>query len=693
VKWIIKGIFVLVVTFTSIACSVNKLRNPALNAKYDYTLIEDIASVEFNKFTSEQNNFVVEHFYDTSAAKQYLTLIDLYKDSNSAWLPEFANQKAYRLNVDQDGHKYLESALEDDFLSNGNKASWKKLITEQEVSSFFGETISLYSISIFDDSSNKIIFFGSKAGSDFDFIFEYLIGEGLTKENVFIKDSDGISQIKSMTNDLVYFLGNKSGGELTPRGYSRTLMLWARGKGSTPIFTIPDGAEFPMIWRYYKDGNPHVALNFYIEGKAYMYFSHSKTVSKSSSTYKYNFSNENVFLPRNYDGQRWLARTTLDELMSNKDSNELAYNFLEKPDTSLQYKAHYITNERIYTYFSNDGVIELYAHDLKTLKLLSKNPILTSSSFGRMNPITDSSHPEKLFINIESYENNGSLIYISDHDNSFTPVSLIQSEFGQNNVTIEKLSSKSVDGAQIPYYLVYIGTERPKRSLTLVKPYGGFNQKNLPFYTPENLDFILRGGILVYPGIRGGGEKGKAWHTDGTVLNKKNSFSDLNSVILDLYSRSISKPQNTHLAGTSNGGLVIMATIALYNPPIASAVVTVPIADMVNYTEIGKGEVWIDEYGDPSVQEHYDYLKSYTPVESNYVSSNIPPILIFFSDKDDRVLPVHSIRLFKKLSEMSNKVFIYHNEIGGHNTYQTKRQLFKNISIRDNFMRKVGLEN
>ena len=46
-------------------------------------------------------------------------------------------------------------------------------------------------------------------------------------------------------------------------------------------------------------------------------------------------------------------------------------------------------------------------------------------------------------------------------------------------------------------------------------------------YQPGHACMLERGWVLAFAHVRGGGERGKAWHSAGRGLSKWNSFWDL----------------------------------------------------------------------------------------------------------------------------------------------------------------------
>ena len=87
---------------------------------------------------------------------------------------------------------------------------------------------------------------------------------------------------------------------------------------------------------------------------------------------------------------------------------------------------------------------------------------------------------------------------------------LINYNYQQFNTII--LTYKSNDSTEIPLYVTYKkGLQLTGNNPLLLYGYGGFDIPAKPFYDPANVAFLLRGGMLAVPAIRGGGDF-PGWH-------------------------------------------------------------------------------------------------------------------------------------------------------------------------------------
>jgi len=253
---------------------------------------------------------------------------------------------------------------------------------------------------------------------------------------------------------------------------------------------------------------------------------------------------------------------------------------------------------------------------------------------------------------------------------------LIESEpavFDASRYVVEIRSARAKDGTTIDYYLL-----RPRQAKangatpTLMTGYGAFGMT----LTPAYFDFLVggraltvwleRGGALALPAIRGGGERGAAWHRAAMREKRLVSYEDFIAVAEDLVQRGFTAPQHLGVFGASNGGL-LAATMGTMRPDLFGAIVSdVPLTDMLRYPDMGMGAAWMDEYGDPKIPEYEAVLRRYSPFHNVNPGTVYPPFLITLSTEDNRVGPGHARKLAARLVEVGAKPYLLEDEEGGH---------------------------
>src|SRR6202044_1530938 len=95
------------------------------------------------------------------------------------------------------------------------------------------------------------------------------------------------------------------------------------------------------------------------------------------------------------------------------------------------------------------------------------------------------------------------------------------------DIVIDQVWYSSTGGARVPMFLAHRRDVKPDGDLpVLLCGYGGFTWSQLPTFSAEEAVWIERGGVYAVANIRGGNEFGEAWHRDGELDHKQNSFDD-----------------------------------------------------------------------------------------------------------------------------------------------------------------------
>ncbi|MDF1551394.1 MAG: prolyl oligopeptidase family serine peptidase, partial [Bacteroidales bacterium] len=149
----------------------------------------------------------------------------------------------------------------------------------------------------------------------------------------------------------------------------------------------------------------------------------------------------------------------------------------------------------------------------------------------------------------------------------------------------------------------------------------------------------------------GGGEYGEKWHKAGTKMQKQNVFDDFIAAAEYLKTNKYTSTDYLAIAGGSNGGLLIGATIT-QKPDLAGvAFPAVGVLDMLRYHKFTAGAGWTSDYGNADEsKEMFEYLKGYSPLH-NVKEANYPATMITTADHDDRVVPAHSFKFAATLQE------------------------------------------
>ncbi|HEX9888990.1 MAG TPA: prolyl oligopeptidase family serine peptidase [Nitriliruptorales bacterium] len=213
-----------------------------------------------------------------------------------------------------------------------------------------------------------------------------------------------------------------------------------------------------------------------------------------------------------------------------------------------------------------------------------------------------------------------------------------------HRVVWERRRTVSADGCAIPYDVYRRRDLEPDRPHpALIYGYGGFNVPIQRDYDPLKAAFVLSGGVLAIPHLRGGGEYGWRWWHDGRRDRKQHAFDDLYAVAEDLVRTGVTTPRQLGLYGISNGGL-LAAVAVTQRPDLFGAVASlVPVCDLLR---IGR-DPWgwfrcAPEYGDPDDPDEAQWLAAYSPYHHVTPGQAHPPTLVVSADADTRAYPWHA---------------------------------------------------
>ena len=214
-----------------------------------------------------------------------------------------------------------------------------------------------------------------------------------------------------------------------------------------------------------------------------------------------------------------------------------------------------------------------------------------------------------------------------------------------SELTTRQIFARSKDGTQVPAFIVHakdLDLKRPHP--TLLYAYGGFNISLSPYFKPDLLPWLKRGGVYVVANLRGGGEYGEAWHKAGMGANKQNVFDDFIAVAERLIADKLTSPELLAIHGGSNGGLLVGATLNQRPELFGAAIPAVGVMDMLRFHKFTIGWAWVPEYGSPDKLEDFKVLRAYSPLHNIKVGASYPPVMVMTADHDDRVVPAHSFK-------------------------------------------------
>ncbi|MGI4741015.1 MAG: prolyl oligopeptidase family serine peptidase [Janthinobacterium lividum] len=208
----------------------------------------------------------------------------------------------------------------------------------------------------------------------------------------------------------------------------------------------------------------------------------------------------------------------------------------------------------------------------------------------------------------------------------------------------------SKDGTKIPMFITHKkGVRLTGKNPTYLYAYGGFNISLTPSFSAARMLWLENGGVLAIPNLRGGGEYGEAWHKAGMTPNKQNVFDDFIAAAEYLKVLNYTDADHLAIAGGSNGGLLVGATMTQRPDLCKVAFPAVGVMDMLRYQKFTIGWNWAPEYGTSDDQAQFANLYRFSPLHTLKPGTSYPATLITTADHDDRVVPAHSFKFAAQL--------------------------------------------
>lgn len=251
---------------------------------------------------------------------------------------------------------------------------------------------------------------------------------------------------------------------------------------------------------------------------------------------------------------------------------------------------------------------------------------------------------------------------LSLSDLTFKPAQLISVPYDAESLETRYINYKSKDGKDIPMYITCLKkTKLEGNNPTLLYGYGGYGITVSPRFDESLTLFLLHGGILAVPNIRGGGAKGSDWGKAGRRLNKQTAIDDFLSAAEYLISENYTNTNKLVINGGSHGGLLVGAAITQRPELFKAAIAEAGAFDMLRFEKytIGSSNTSINEFGTTSNELDYNNLKSYSPLHNIKSGVKYPSVLLITGANDDRVPPHHSYKFLATLQEKGSNESLY----------------------------------
>jgi len=299
------------------------------------------------------------------------------------------------------------------------------------------------------------------------------------------------------------------------------------------------------------------------------------------------------------------------------------------------FKNYYVLSER------ENGLPQISVTDLDTgnsRQIAFPEPAYTA--FVNANPEYDTA---KLRYGYQSFITPSSVF---DYDTAAgTSVLLKQREvpggYDRSKYQVEQIYATATDGVKVPISIVHLrGLKLDGKGPLFLTAYGSYGVSNDVYFNSDLFSLVDRQVVVAVAHIRGGGELGKAWHDDGRMMHKRNTFTDFIASAEYLVAQGYGSKDRLVIQGASAGGLLMGAVLNMRPDLFHAALVQVPFVDVMNTMldetlPLTVGE--FEEWGNPKEKAAFDYMLTYSPYD-NVVTKDYPNMLVRTSFNDSQVM-------------------------------------------------------
>jgi oligopeptidase B len=227
--------------------------------------------------------------------------------------------------------------------------------------------------------------------------------------------------------------------------------------------------------------------------------------------------------------------------------------------------------------------------------------------------------------------------------------------YDRTKYQVEQIYALASDGVKVPISVVHLkGAKMDGTGPIYLTAYGSYGFPYDISFSSDRFSLIDRGVVYAVAHIRGGGEMGKAWHDDGRMMHKKNTFTDFIASAEYLVKQGYGSKDHLVIEGRSAGGLLMGAVLNMRPDLFHAALVGVPFVDVINTMLDESLPLTVsefEEWGNPKEKPAFDYMISYSPYD-NVEAKPYPNMLVRTSFNDSQVMYWEPAKYVAKMRAM-----------------------------------------
>jgi oligopeptidase B len=273
--------------------------------------------------------------------------------------------------------------------------------------------------------------------------------------------------------------------------------------------------------------------------------------------------------------------------------------------------------------------------------------------------------------------------------------------YDRSRYQVEQIYATASDGVKVPISIVHLkGLKLDGKGPLYLTGYGSYGYSSDISFDSDLFSLVDRGVFSAVAHIRGGGEMGKAWHDDGRMMHKRNTFTDFIASAEYLVAQGYGSKDRLVIEGASAGGLLMGAVLNMRPDLFHAALVAVPFVDVMNTMldeTLPLTVTEFEEWGNPKEKPAFDYMMSYSPYD-NVVAKEYPNMLVRTSFNDSQVMywePTKYVAKMRALrTDHNTLIFKVNLDPAGHGGVSGRYNRLKDTAFNyAYFLTQMGISN
>jgi prolyl oligopeptidase len=219
-------------------------------------------------------------------------------------------------------------------------------------------------------------------------------------------------------------------------------------------------------------------------------------------------------------------------------------------------------------------------------------------------------------------------------DTRIQPVNPV--DFSQ--VVADEVRVPSSGGVQVPLSILHLhGLHLDGSHPVWLQGYGAYGGVIYPDFDPTRLAWLERGGVYAVAHVRGGGEFGERWHTDGMLARKQNGIDDFLECAHYLLEKGYTSRAHLAAVGASAGGMLVSSAMVQHPEDFGAVLDIVGTADMLRFIQTPSGRFNAKEFGNIDTEDGFKALYSVDAYSHIRDHTRYPAVLLTGGLQDSRV--------------------------------------------------------